>query len=161
MRPSPASARPSNSTRNPLAHNTLGVALTEQGKPDEALVCYRKAFELDAKYGIAHYNLGNILMKEGKPDEAIACYRNAIELDPKFAMAHCNFGVALRLRGSRTRPSPATALPSRSTRNSPCPCNLGNILRDQGKLDEAIACHRNAIELDPKFARPTPTLAWL
>ncbi len=31
--------------------------------------------------------------------------------------------------------------------------NLGNALRDQGKLDQAIACYRRALELKPGFAR--------
>ena len=31
--------------------------------------------------------------------------------------------------------------------------NLGIALKDKGQVDEAIACYRKAIELDPKFAR--------
>jgi tetratricopeptide (TPR) repeat protein len=31
--------------------------------------------------------------------------------------------------------------------------NLGNVLRDKGQLDEAIALHRKAIELNPKLAQ--------
>lgn len=30
--------------------------------------------------------------------------------------------------------------------------NLGNVFKDQGKLDEAIACYRKALELDPNLA---------
>ncbi len=30
--------------------------------------------------------------------------------------------------------------------------NLGIALKDKGQLDEAIACYKKAIELDPKFA---------
>ena len=30
--------------------------------------------------------------------------------------------------------------------------NLGNVLKDQGKLDEAVACYRRALELKPDFA---------
>ena len=30
--------------------------------------------------------------------------------------------------------------------------NLGNALKDQGKLDEAVACYRRALELKPDFA---------
>ena len=30
--------------------------------------------------------------------------------------------------------------------------NLGNALQDQGKLDEAIACYRRALELKPDYA---------
>ena len=30
--------------------------------------------------------------------------------------------------------------------------NLGNTLKDQGKLDEAVACYRRALELKPDYA---------
>ena len=30
--------------------------------------------------------------------------------------------------------------------------NLGNALKDQGKLDEAMACYRRALELKPDYA---------
>ena len=54
------------------------------------------------------------------------------------------------IRRSWTRPSPPTARPSNSTRNSRYAYNnLGIALHDQEKLDEAIAAYRKAIELDP------------
>ena len=37
--------------------------------------------------------------------------------------------------------------------------NLGNVLTDQGNLDEAVACYRRALELKPEFAGPTTTWA--
>ena len=36
--------------------------------------------------------------------------------------------------------------------------NLGHVLEAQGKLDEAIACFRKAIEIDPKSARARDAL---
>lgn len=45
-------------SRNPYAHNALGVALREQGKFDQAGEHYRKAIELDPKYARAHFNMG-------------------------------------------------------------------------------------------------------
>ena len=58
-----------------------------------------------------------------------------------------------RTRGSRTKRSPAyrRALelkPDYAEAHS----NLGIALKDQGKLDEAIACYRRALELKPDFA---------
>ena len=35
--------------------------------------------------------------------------------------------------------------------------NLGNALKEQGKLDEAVACYRRALELKPDFAERTTT----
>ncbi|MFO0842107.1 MAG: tetratricopeptide repeat protein [Gemmataceae bacterium] len=87
-------------------------------------------------------------------DEAIACYRQALALDPNYAQAHNNLGIAQRRPwAGRTRPSPAATRPSRLDARLPLPhTNLGVALRDKGRLDEAIACHRRAIALDPKCA---------
>ena len=141
--------------------NNLGNALSEQGKLDEAIACYRRAIELDPKFALAHNNLGVALQDQGKLDEAIACYRKAIELDPKCAPAHSNLGDALEATGKTGRGHRrATARPSNSTRNTPWPTTTSaSLLKDQGKLDEAIAGTAQAIELDPKCAAPTTTSA--
>ena len=49
----------------------------DQGKPAEALACYRRALELKPDYAEAHHNLGLALKDHGKLDEAVACYRRA------------------------------------------------------------------------------------
>ncbi len=78
----------------------------------------------------------------------------AIELDPKYAAAHNNLGtMLLAARASWTRPSPATRRPSNSTRSSPWPTTTwARCCCSKGQLDEAIACYKKAIELDPKHA---------
>ena len=72
------------------AHNNLGIALNDQGKPDEAVACYRRALELKPDYAEAHNNLGIACKEQGKLDEAVACYRRALELKPDCVMAHSN-----------------------------------------------------------------------
>jgi Flp pilus assembly protein TadD len=39
--------------------------------------------------------------------------------------------------------------------------NLGNVLKDQGKLDEAVAAYRQAIRLKPSYAEVHANLAHL
>ena len=56
-------------------------------------------------------NLGNALRDQGKLEEAIASYRQALRLKPDYAEAYNNLGIALRIRGSSTRRSPATGRP--------------------------------------------------
>jgi tetratricopeptide (TPR) repeat protein len=84
---------------SPGAHLNLGLVLSEQGRYDEALACFRKAIELDCKYAQAHTNLGVALMDRGQIDAAIASCRKAVDLGPKDARAHLNLGAVLRARG--------------------------------------------------------------
>ncbi len=73
----------------------------EQGKQDEAIVCFRTAIEIAPKSASAHSNLGVALLEQGKPDEAIACFRTAIEIDPKYAPARSHLGAALMKQGKQ------------------------------------------------------------
>ena len=137
------------------AHNNLGNALKDQGKLDEAVACYRRALELKPDYAEAHNNLGAALQDQGKLDEAVACYRRALELKPDYAEAHNNLGNAFdRTRGSWTKRSPAyrRALEAERRTTAEAHNNLGSVCKDQGKLDEAVACYRRALELKPDFA---------
>jgi predicted O-linked N-acetylglucosamine transferase (SPINDLY family) len=72
------------------AHSNLGNALTDLGKPDEAITCYRRALELKPDFVEVHGNLGNAFRDQGKLDEAVACYRRALELKPNLAEVHSN-----------------------------------------------------------------------
>ena len=127
--------------------------LKDQGKPDEAVACYRRALELKPDYAEAHNNLGNALKEQGKLDEAVACCRRALELKPDYAEAHNNLGVALKEQGKLDE---AIACYRRALELKPdfaeAHNNLGNALKDQGKLDEAVACYRRALELKPDYA---------
>ena len=75
------------------AHNNLGIALSDQGKLDEAIAEYREALRLKPDYAEAHNNLGIALSDQGKLDEAIAEYREAMRLKPDYAEAHNNLGA--------------------------------------------------------------------
>src|SRR5262249_10084254 len=73
----------------------LGVALYDQGKPEEAVAAYRKAIELKPDYAPAYFNLGTALYDLKRPGEAVAAHRKAIELKPDYPEAYNNLGVAL------------------------------------------------------------------
>src|SRR5262249_20616710 len=46
---------------SPAAHNSLGLALRDKRRLDEAIACIQKAIDLDPNYADAHSNLGTIL----------------------------------------------------------------------------------------------------
>jgi len=59
---------------------SLGNTLLEQGKQERAIVCYRRAVELNPDEVEVYYKLGETLAKVGQLEEAISAYRRAIEL---------------------------------------------------------------------------------
>ena len=84
-----------------VAHNrfTLGSALKDQGKLDEAVAAYREAIRLEPNHAQAYSGLVLALKAQGKLDEAVAAYREAIRLKPDNAEAHFNLGGVLRAQG--------------------------------------------------------------
>jgi serine/threonine-protein kinase len=133
-----------------VAHNSLGFALKEQGKPPEAVAEIREAIRLKPDYVEAHNNLGNALYSDGKLPEAIAAYRAVIRLEADHKFAHYNLGNALAGQGKAVE---AVAELREAIRAKPdyaeAHTNLGLALRRQGKLPEAIAAYREAIRLKP------------
>jgi protein O-mannosyl-transferase len=79
---------------NAVAHDGLGNALLEKGRPDEAVDEFQKALEIDPKYGKAHNNLGSILAQRGQLDQAIGHFEKALAFTPGDAMTHNNLGSA-------------------------------------------------------------------
>jgi serine/threonine protein kinase/Tfp pilus assembly protein PilF len=144
-------------------HINLGTALMDQKKLDEAIACYRKAIELDPKSAMAHNNLGIALKHQKKLDEAIAAYRKAIEIDPKSAGAYSNLGGLLC--DDLKEYDKAIECFRKAIDLDPNIANyhfcLGNALRNQQKLPEAVLAYRKATELDPNYAMAWQVLGWL
>ena len=60
------------------AHIHLGIALSEQGRLDEAIDEFREAIRLKKDFAPAHNNLGIALGGKGRLDEAIDEFREAL-----------------------------------------------------------------------------------
>ncbi len=80
-------------------YRTLGVALRELGRLDEAEANYRKAIHLKPDYAEAHFNLGNTLKRLNKLQDAEESYGRAIDLQPDFVPALMNRWELLFNRG--------------------------------------------------------------
>lgn len=75
------------------AHYNLGVALDENGLPEEAIIAYLKAIELDPNYWVAYYNLGQSYLRAGELGEAERSFKSAVRLAPEFAPARFMLGI--------------------------------------------------------------------
>ena len=70
-----------------------GIDFANQGLFDQALVCYRKALEVNPYSFLAYYNRARVYFELGNYSLAVADYRKAIESNPNFSFAYCNLGV--------------------------------------------------------------------
>ena len=135
---------------NYVAQLSLGNALAERGRLDDAIAHYLAALRVKPDLAKAHGNLGVILARQGKLDEAVAQYAEALRLNPDLPETHNNLGAALADRG---RLEEAIAHYERALRLKPdypdAHTNLGMALAAQGNIDLAIAHYTEALRLDP------------
>ena len=135
------------------AHNSLGIALRDQGRLDEAIASIHNALRAKPEYAQAHNNLGAALKDQDRLDEAIASYGKALQLKPDYAEALNNLGIALQSQG---RLDEAIASYGKALQLKPnfaeAHSNLGTALKDHDRLDEAIASIGKALQIKPGLA---------
>ena len=93
---------------NSVAEVNFGVAMVTRGQPDEAILHFEKALQVDSGQVAAHYNLGLALAGHGRLDEAIGHYHRALQLKPDYAEAHYGLGQRWRSADGRARRSNIT-----------------------------------------------------
>jgi len=78
-----------------IAHSSLGVALDERGRPEEAIPHFRQALRVNPRLAHAENNWGIALAKQGRWEDAARHYEAALQIDPRYAEAHANLALAL------------------------------------------------------------------
>jgi serine/threonine protein kinase len=130
----------------------LGNALWLAGRPEEALLAWRAAIELNQNLAAAHAALGTALANKGLLGEGIAELRAAVRLQKEPAVC-CNLGLALEQAGRLDEAIVQyRAAISQDREFAAAHGNLGVVLLKTGSLDEAVASCQRAIRLDREEA---------
>jgi len=168
---------------NAGAHNNLGNVNKDMGHYDRAADSYRRALSIDPNQPHAHYNLADalaaqgdlaeaahhasmavgvpeaaalaalLLRRLGRHDEAVSAYDRALALRPS-AELHNGRGMSLRQLGHVPRAMDAYREAIRLEPGYPEALNnLGNVLRDLARDEEAIDAFQRAIDASdrPEF----------
>ena len=140
--------------RNWVAHNNLGIALADDGRPDEAVVQYRLALEINPGNALLQCNLGLALAAQEHHEPAAAAFRQALRIDPRFAAARVNLGNVLLASG---RPQQAKehyeAALSIDPDSAEAHYNMGSLLRCHGYPREALGHLARVLKVDPLNAK--------
>ncbi len=140
-------------TDNYLAHGGYGVALTEQGREEEAIIHYTKALKIRSYSWIVHHNLGNALVRRGRYQEAIDHFEAALRIKPDFEKTYNSLGVALARQGKYQEAVVQyhQALKIRKD-YAEAHNNLGVALSQLGKTQEAMAHYQDALRIMHSYA---------
>lgn len=137
------------------ASNSLGLALDALGERKEALAALRQAVQSAPNYAEAHLNLGNLLYRAKDREAAMQSYVRCLRLQPRLPQAH--LGMA-RLMLDSLMVSDANDLQieqhlqqaGATLAGEPGYLSaLGTFRARQGRLDEAHALLREALESRP------------
>jgi tetratricopeptide (TPR) repeat protein len=142
-----------------MAQINLGNLLYQQGRPNEAIVHFEKALELQPTSVDAHSNLGAALLNLGRVDEAIAHLRRAVEIQPTAVNAHNNLGNALL---QKSQVNEALIEFQRAVELAPgvagAQYNLGTALLQAGRARDAVAPLQAELKLQPNSAEVCASL---
>jgi protein O-mannosyl-transferase len=134
------------------AHNNLGIALLDLGKPQDAAAHYEAALRIRPNFPEAENNLGYALLVLGKSPEAMEHFQQALRVKPDYAAALCNIGNVLRQSGRLQEASQQYEADLRIKPDSfEAHNNLGIVLQQFGKQHEAIEHFHQALNLEPDF----------
>lgn len=86
--------------RNWLAHNNMGILLSQHNRNAEALVHFQESVRLNPAGIEGVKNLGNALQMAGRNAEAIEAYRHAVRINPNDPESRYRLGLAYLLSGN-------------------------------------------------------------
>ena len=134
-------------------HNNLGMALFSTGRVDDAIREYEKGLEIYPDMAELHNNLGRALAQTGQLEEAVKHFERAVNIQPDYAEAHVNLGIALlSVRRLDLAANEFSSAVDSDPSSVAAHTYLGTTLYfGQGKVQEALAQWRKALELNPDY----------
>lgn len=134
---------------------------------ESAIAMYTEILEKEPTHAMAHYRIGVVWEKLGAMDHAVKSYQEALRANPGLTEArtalegyYINRGVALRRGKQLNTAFDAFQLALALNPASPTAhLEMGQLLEEQGKQDEAGKEYQKVIELEPNNSAAHTRLA--
>ncbi len=138
---------------NAFAHYMLGLSAWKAGDRERAEKAFLVALDRDSNHVKAHLNLARVLLEGGRKGEALPHIEKALVVDPVSVDGYRLMG---RVRGEMKEVEPSIdayrKAISLSEKDSWSMNNLGFVLIQNGRYDEALGPLARATELTPNVA---------
>lgn len=132
--------------------NLLGTGLLQVGETAEAVSFLERATRKQKNNPRLLANLAQCYIALNRYGEACETFRKASRIEPQQVQFQLGVATALALQGQL---SEAQAQLQRLAARFPASAlvwfNLGNVMRDQKRPEQAIAAYRRALEMDPQL----------
>ena len=99
----PAPGGPSVDTNKLAGDINAAMALSGEGKTDEAIAAYESILAIAPAIPLVHYNLGTAYNKKGEKPKAEAAMRRSVELDPLFVDGYVGLATLFAEGGEARR----------------------------------------------------------
>ncbi|MDQ7006837.1 MAG: tetratricopeptide repeat protein [Acidobacteriota bacterium] len=142
--------------KGPLHFFRLAQLFYEQGKVDEALEQLARSLALDDSLPRTWFFRGQIYSAEDRCSQAVADFRRALTINPHYTEARMYLADCLERLG---HPDEALAVLGDALRDGRFPYpekihyNRAMIYLRSGRLDDALAALRLAVEAQPRYYR--------
>jgi len=136
----------------PQTHYMLGNTFKALEQTDKALKAYRQALALEPQHLEALCNMGTIYKDRDQLTDALSAYDKGLAINPAHTALLSNISLVYLAQNDAPRAliscqKARTIDPTSAT----VTFNLGLILRDLVRIDEAIACYKQAIRIRPDY----------
>lgn len=132
---------------------SLGAALLQQGRPEEALKAFDKAVQLKPDDIRLWIRLGSILIDLERPADALLSFQHALSLDPRNWEAAYRSGLLLHELGRSDEGMPYLNQAHELAPLQPAILEVrADALHRLGKFEEAVAENKRAHALNPNNA---------
>lgn len=139
-------------------HHRLAVLYDQTGDAVRARSRYEVALQAGYRTADLLNDYGYFHLSHNRAEEAEAWLREAVETDPQHRKAKVNLAYALAIL---EQDQESLAIYSEVVGEAAAHSNLGAIMAQQGRIDQARRVLAKANQLDPDLGQPTAILAAL
>jgi len=130
----------------------MGLALQELNNPQEAIVCFDKAININHNLVVAHFNRGNALSMMRNFSDAVKSYDSVITLNHRHHVAYNNKANALMaLKRFQEAISIYDIAISINANYADAYYNRGNALKEIRDFEAALSSYEKSVFINPNY----------